>query len=91
MMETVLLWIRADDVTTESLTICPGVMGWPQLRAKNSHSFLSHLPHSGMGQKTGGTGVRNLMVQNKDRELARQLLLWAEWSELRESSLILNV
>lgn len=40
MMEVVLLWIRADEVTNESLAICPGVMGWPQLGAKHLHSFL---------------------------------------------------
>lgn len=31
------------------------------------------------------------MGQNKDREIAHQLLLWAEWAELRESNLILNI
>lgn len=44
-----------------------------------------------MGQKIGGTGVRNVMVQNKDREITPQSLLGAEWAERREWNLILNL
>jgi len=61
------------------------VVGWLQLAARHPSSRLL-APHlSRTGEKTGRTGTRKFMGQDRDRKITYQLLSWAMQTPLREN------